>query len=104
MNLHLASVLALGVLIGCASQSSLMNIKHMSEETLITHYHEIEADIIATQKLLEDSSKSGRVIPSAIRQDELNDLRKRKYTVQSEFTRRGLPLPATNAPGGDGRH
>ncbi len=102
MSLRVASALALGVLLGCASQSSLMDLKHMSDENLISYYHGVEADIIARRKELEDSSKSGRVIPSAINQDKLNALLKRKYRVEGEFTRRELPLPAKETPGGGG--
>ncbi len=93
MSLRVASVLALGFLLGCASQSSLMDLKHMTDETLISYYHEVEADLAVTQKQLEESASSGRVIPSAINQDKLNTLLKRKYRVQGEFTRRGLSLP-----------
>ncbi len=93
MSLRVASVLALGFLLGCASQSSLMDLKHMTDETLISYYHEVEAEIVARQQELENSSKSGRVIPSAINQDKLNALLKRTYRVQGEFTRRGLSLP-----------
>ena len=100
MSLRVASVLALGVLLGCASQSSLMDLKHMSDENLISYYQTVEADIVVTQKDLTESAKSGRVIPSAIKQDRLTTLKKRKYRVQGEFTRRGLPLPVTNTPGG----
>ena len=93
MSLRVAAVLALGFLPGCASQSSLMDLKHMTDENLISYYHGVEADIVARQQELENSSKSGRVIPSAINQDKLNALLKRKYRVQGEFTRRGLSLP-----------
>ncbi len=96
MSLRVASVLALGVLLGCASQSSLMNLKHMSDENLISYYHEVETDIVARRQELENSSKSGRVIPSAINQDKLNALLKRKYRVEVEFTRRGLSKPMTD--------
>ena len=102
MSLRVASALALGVLLGCASQSSLMNLKHMTDENLISYYHEVEADIVATQKELENSSKSGRVIPSAISQDKLNALLKKKYRVQGEFTRRGLSLPVKQTSDGGG--
>ncbi len=102
MSLRVASALALGVLLGCASQSSLMDLKYMSDDNLISYYHGVEVDIIAKQKELETSSKSGRVIPSAIKQDELNALMKRKYRVKGEFTRRGLPLPAKQTPDGRG--
>ena len=102
MSLRVTSALALGVLLGCASQSSLMDVKFMSDENLISYYHGVEADIVARQKELEKSSKSGRVIPSAISQDKLNALLKRKYRVQGEVTRRGLPSPDKQTPDGGG--
>ena len=104
MSPRIASVLALGVLLGCASQSSLMSLKDMSDENLTSYYYGVEADIIATQKELESSSKSGRVIPSALKQDKLNDLKKRKYRVEGEFTRRRLPIPPSKTPDGEGRY
>ena len=99
--LRVVSVFALSALMGCASQSSLMDLRDMSDENLIAHHLETEDEIIATQKELEESSKGGRVIPSAIHQGELDDLKKRKYRIEAEFTRRGLALPATNASEGE---
>lgn len=99
--LRVVSVFALSALMGCASQSSLMDLRDMSDENLISHYLETEDEITATQKELEASSKGGRVIPSAIHQDELNDLKKRKYRIEGEFTRRGLALPPTKTPEGE---
>ncbi len=101
---RVALVFALGALVGCGSQSSLMNLRDMSDENLISYYRETEGEIVATQKELEGTSKGGRVIPSAIHQDKLNDLRKRKYRIEGEFTRRGLALPATETPDGEGRY
>ena len=51
MSLRVASALALGVLLGCASQSSLMNVKHMTDENLVSYYHEVETDIVARWRL-----------------------------------------------------
>lgn len=105
MRLRAVSVLVLCVLVGCAgSQSSLMDVRDMSDENLTEHYLQIEDEILATQKTLEEKSKGGRVVLSAIEQDKLNNLKKRKYRVEEEFTRRGLELPKTKTPDGEGRY
>ena len=105
MTPRAVSALVLGLLIGCsAPQSSLMDVRDMSDENLVEYYLQIEDDIIATQKELEQQSKSSRVIPSAIKQDKLNNLKKRKYRVEGEFTRRRLALPKVETPDGEGRY
>lgn len=97
MILRALLVLVAGSLIGCGSQSSLMNVRDMTDQNLVEYYQGIEADMEITRKELEEYSKKGRVIPSAMKQDQLNSLKKRKSAVELEFIRRGLRIPKKDA-------
>jgi len=104
MSLRVASALVLGLLLGCASQSTLMSLHDMTDENLISYYHDTEADLVTTQQELETLSKNSRYLLAATKQDKLNDLKKRKYRIQHEFDRRRLPIPETKTPDGEGRY
>ena len=91
MSIRVASVLALSLLLSCASRSSMMNVRDMSDDALVEHYQQIEAEIAAITKELDEAAKTtGRVIPFARKQDRLNSLKKRRATVLIELRRRDI--------------